>query len=330
MKALITPEAMRHPDGPYCRILERGGFEVGFLSTPEIARGGHPPEALIEELQGYSAVIASGEFYDDAVLDGAPQLRVVARAGVGYDRVDVPACTRRRIAVTITPQSNREAVAELTFALMFALAKRLVVNDRRVRDGHWDRRPLSPIRGRTLGIVGLGRIGRAVAERARALGMSVLACDEYPDLEFARQHDVSMVELSQLLADSDYVAIHCPLNDQTTGLFNRDVFQQMKPGSAVINMARGPILVERDLVEALESGHLSGAALDVFEQEPPNAGDPLFQRDDVVVSPHMGGVDELSIVGMGVEAAEAIVQLSRNDWPEAAAVNHELKSDWKW
>ena len=327
---LVTPEAMRNPDGPYCRILAEAGLEVRFPKHPQLARGRLSDDEVIAELEGISATIAGGEVYNSYVLGRVPDLRVIARAGVGYDRVEVPAATEQNIVVSITPNANHECVSELTLALMFAAAKRIVVNDKDTRAGGWAREPLGAIRGKTLGIVGLGRIGRSLAKRAVALGMTVLAYDAMPDPQAAQALDVRLVDFETVLADSDYVSLHCPLTPENHGLFNREAFAKMKRGSTLINMARGKLVVEADLCEALKAGHLRAAGLDVFEQEPPAPDNPLFQLDNVVVSPHLGGMDELSAIAMGVEAAQVIIDLHQGKWPSDAVVNQQIKDNWNW
>lgn len=327
---LITPEAMRDKDEAYVHVLRNAGFEVRYPTNRFLARGHCSVEETIAELSSVDATLASGESYSDAVLAGLPRLRVVARVGVGFDRVDVPAATRHGIPVTITPTANHEAVAELALGLLFAVTKFAVTNDAAVRAGQWPRRSPMAIRGRTFGVVGLGRIGRSTAVRAAALGMKVIATEKFPDQAFVRQQGIELVELETLLACSDVVSVHCPLNDETRGLFNRRAFAQMKPGSIFLNTARGKLVVEADLVEALKSGHLRGAGLDVFEQEPPEPNNPLFKLDNVVLSPHVAGTDELSLVAMGVEAAECIVKLHRGEWPEGAVLNNELRTNWRW
>lgn len=327
---LITPEAMREQPAPYVDLLRAAGFEIRYPRNPQFARGLGGPAEVIAELQQVDAVIASGEPYTEEVLAALPRLRVIARAGVGYDRVDVPAATRHKVAVTITPTSNHEAVAELALALLFAAAKTLIVNDRQVRTGSWPRKLLRPVRGQTLGILGLGRIGRSTAVRAAALGMKVLATEAQPDRAFVQAQGIELVDFDTLLARSDYLSIHCPLTPETQGLFNRDVFARMKSGSVLINTARGKLVVEADLLEALRNGPLAAACLDVFEQEPPAADNPLFALDNVVLSPHLAGTDEMSLVGMGVEAAECIARLHRGEWPEGAVVNDQLRDGWQW
>ena len=327
---MFTPEALVRVHGPWITLLQEAGFTVEYPEDPTFTRGICGPEETIRVLGNASAVIAGGEYFTPAVISALPKLRVIARCGVGYDRVDIPAATRQSIPVTITPTSNHESVAETTFALLFAIAKGIVVNDAGIRSGKWAKKPTEPVRSKTLGLFGLGRIGRSTAIRGRAMGMHVLATESHPDLQFAREHQIEIVDFDTLLARSDYLSIHCPLNAETAGMFNAAVFSRMKPGSALINTARGGLVVEADLVHALKCGILAGAGLDVFEQEPTSADNPLFQLENVVVSPHLAGIDKLSQHNMAIESAESIIKLSRNQWPVGAVVNDELRQTWKW
>ena len=326
----ITPEALIGDRGPWVIMLEEAGFRVRYPEDSTFTRGLCGPEETVRVLSVASAVIAGGEYFTPPVLAELPRLRVIARSGVGYDRVDVSAATARGIPVTITPTANHESVAETTFALMLALAKRFVVNDARTRSGQWAKGTSEPIRGQTLGILGLGRIGRSTAVRGRAFRMNVIATESYPDKAFVQQNGIELVDFDSLLARSDYLSIHCPLNKETQGLFNRKVFAKMKPRSNLINTARGGLVVEADLLEALKSGHLAGAGLDVFEREPALSDNPLFQLENVVVSPHIGGNDTLSQENMAIEAADCIIKLSHNQWPSGAVVNDQLREKWKW
>lgn len=328
--ALISPEAMLHRPGPYVDILQDAGFEVRYPRQATFARGFSDERETIAELHGVAAIIASAEHFTANVLAALPELRVIARSGVGYDRVDVAAATERGIAVTITPTANHEAVAEHALALLLAVAKSMVSGDRQVRAGQWPRTPQKPLRGQTIGILGLGRIGRSMAVRCQALGMKTIVTEKFPDQRFVAQHGIELVEFDQLLARSDYLTVHCPQTPETLGLFNRGVFMQMKRGAVFINTARGPLVVEADLIAALASGQLGGAGLDVFELEPPAPDNPLFAMDNVVVSPHIAGADELSSENMGIEAARSIVALYRGEWPEGAVVNNELKGRFTW
>ena len=327
---LITPENMLQQPGTHVDLLREAGFEIQYPKDPTFTRGLLGMQATVEELRGAAAVIAGGEYITEEAMTALPDLRVISRSGVGYDRVDVAAATARRIAVTITPTANHEAVAEQALALLFAVAKTLVWRDKQLRAGHWEIEALKPVREQTLGIFGLGRIGRSLAVRAIAMGMHVIATELYPNDEFVRTHQIELIDFDALLARSDYLSLNCPLNDETRQMFNKDVFRRMKPGSVLINTARGGLVVEADLLDALQSGHLWAAGLDVFEQEPALPDNPLFALDNVVVSPHIAGNDELSSEHMGIEAAQNIVKLSQGQWPQGAVVNDELKQHWKW
>ncbi len=327
---LITPEAMREKNGAYVAVLQDAGFEVRYPQNPHFARGLGGAAETIQELQQVDAVIASGELYSEESISALPQLRVIARCGVGYDRVDVAAATRYEKPLTITPTANHEAVAELVMALLFAVAKNLIPNDRQVREGNWPRVTPRALRGQTFGIFGLGRIGRSTALRAQGMGMKVIATEAFPLQAFVEEHEIELVDFDTLLQRSDVLSIHCPVTDETRGMFHRDVFAKMKPGAIFLNTARGKLVVEGDLIESLASGHLYGAGLDVYEREPPAPDNPLFSMQKVVLSPHIAGTDELSLTAMGVEAAECIVKLYRGQWPDGAVVNNELKENWAW
>jgi len=327
---LITPESMLRVQAPYVTILREGGFDIHYPKNPQLARGLVTDAETIDELRGMNAIIAGGEHFNPAVIAALPELKVIARAGVGYDRVNVPAATKHKVALTITPTANHEAVAEHVFAIMLASAKHVVRDDKNLRIGKWSRQLTQPLRGRTFGLLGLGRIGRSTAIRGVAMGMKVIACETFPNQEFVRSNRIELVDLETLLARSDYLSLHCPLNDQTRGLVNAAFLAKMKPGSTLVNSARGGLVVEKDLVAALTSGHLRGAALDVFEEEPARADNPLFALDNVVVTPHLAGTDENSLENMGIECAESIVALFNGRWPDGSVVNNELREGWKW
>ena len=327
---LITPEAMLEESARYVHMLRDAGFEIRYPRHREFTRGFRSEQETIDELRGAAADIAGGEVFTANVLAALPELRVIARAGVGFDRVDIAAATACGIAVTITPTANHEAVAEGVLALILAVAKFTVVYDKDVRSGRWPRVPLHPIRGQTLGILGLGRIGRSMAVRAIALRMQVIATEKFPDEQFLSTHNVELVDMDTLLARSDYLSVHCPLNEETRGIMNKQKLAKMKRGSVLINTARGGLVVESELIEALRSGHLRAAGLDVFEEESPAADNPLFKLENVVLSPHIAGNDLTSIEEMGIEAAQCIIQLHQGQWPDGAVVNSELKGHWKW
>ncbi|MFP6767473.1 MAG: phosphoglycerate dehydrogenase [Planctomycetaceae bacterium] len=327
---LITPEALLEQPGPHVDRLVGAGFEVRYPQDRSFTRGHFGTDETIAQFEGIDAVLAGGERLTEAVLEGCPGLRSIARCGVGFDRVDIPAATRLGRVVTITPTANHAAVAEQAIALMFAAAKRVVPHDRLVRSGGWSTEPMQPIRGRTLGIFGLGRIGRSMATRCASLGMTVIATEKYPDESFCTEQGIELVDFDALLAGSDYLSIHCPINDETRGVFDAGALARMKPGSVLINTARGGIIVERDLLAALQDGPLSAAGLDVFEQEPAGADNPLFALENIVVSPHLAGADVTSLQDMANEAADCIATLYEGNWPEAAVVNPDVRANWSW
>jgi phosphoglycerate dehydrogenase-like enzyme len=306
-------------EGRHTEILKQAGFQIAYPKNPEFSRGLCDERESISELSDADAVVAGSEYFTASLLDQLPRLRVIARNGVGYDRVDVAAATARNIVVTITPTANHGAVAEHALALMFAVSKSIIGGDRATRAGQWPRDLIEPIRGKTLGILGLGRIGRSMALRSSALEMSVIAHDAYPNQAFASQHGIELVDFKTLITRCDVLSIHCPINDETRGLINRDVFDNMKPTSILINTARGQIVNETDLIAALRKGSIKGAGLDVYEQEPPLKDNPLFELDSVVLTPHSAGADALAMRDMAIESAACVVKL-----------NPQLRETWKW
>lgn len=325
-KVLIVPAPLFQWPGRHVELLRAAGFDIAYPREKTVLLS---EAEIIAALDGVSAVIAGSEPYNDRVLSSAKLLRVISRSGVGSDAIVLDATLRHKIVATITPGTNHDAVAETTLALLIALARSVVYLDREVRAGRWPREPLQPIRGKTLGIVGLGRIGQSVAIRAAGFGVRTIAFEKLPDMNFVRKHGIELVDLNTLLAQSDFVTLHVPLSAETHGLINRDTLAQMKRGSILINTARGGLVVEKDLFEALKSGHLGGAGLDVFEKEPA-MGNPLFELPNVLASPHVAGVDTQSLAEMADLAAQNIIDLSRGTWPERCVINPAVRDGWKW
>ncbi len=326
-KVLITAEAVRKHPGPHLSVLEGGGLAYDYPARNVLLT----EEETLAAVQGCIASLAGSEPYTDRVLAGLPDLRVISRNGVGYDRIDVEAATRRGVAVTITPEGNHQAVAEHAMALLLAVSRSIVTYAVATRAGQWRRSSMHlPLRGKTLGIIGLGRIGRSVAQRAAAFGMRLLACEKYPQADFVAQYNVDVVELDQLLAESDYVTLHTPMGPDTRELINARTLAIMKPGSVLINSARGGLVNEDDLLAALRSGHLAGAGLDVLASEPPPADHPLLQLDNVVVTPHIASFDTQGVEDMSVGAARNIVDILQGRWPTGGAlVNPDVKATWR-
>lgn len=263
-------------------------------------------------------------------IASAPRLRIVARHGVGVDSVDVAAATEAGVIVTNTPDSNLVSVAEHAAALLLALRRKLIASDRANQQGNaaGSRSLLvgRELRGGTLGLVGFGRIATEFARIAReGFGMRIIAHDPVLSDENVRDKGAEPVPLQELLATADAVSLHVPLMPQTRHLIGDAELRSMCPGAVLINTARGGVIDETALLHSLESGHLGGAALDVTEVEPLPAGHALFGRDDVIVTPHIGGQTEESLVRVATDAADSICQALRGERP-AAAVNDPLRT----
>ena len=327
---VVSGDNPNDANGPAVRLLEGRGFDVRVVTDVLFGQGNRSDEEEIEYLKGANGVVAWGERYPATVIEGLPDLKVIARMGVGFDKVDLKSASERGVVVTITPNSNHEAVAEHALSLIMGIAKATVTVDRAMRDGGWPSAPRKALRGSTLGIVGLGRIGRSLAVRAVAMRMRVIAAELYPDREFVDEHGIEIVDLDTLLASSDYVSLHCPLNDETRGFINKTTLESMNPNGALINTARGGLVEESDLTDALTSGQIAAAGLDVFEEEPTDPNNPLYELDNVIVSPHIAGNDELSLVEMGLEAAQNIIDLYDGKWPGGSVVNRDLEGRWSW
>src|SRR5258707_1147050 len=241
-----------------------------------------------------------------ALLDAASNLRVIGRAGVGVDNIDVPSATLRGVVVMNAADGNTITTAEHTIALLVSLARSIPQANRSLKAGLWERKKFIGVelQGKTLGIVGLGRIGRVVASRARAMGMFIVAYDPFIATEQARDLEIELVPLDDVYARADFLTVHTPLTAETRGLIDRDVLAKMKNGARIINCARGGLVDEDALYEAIKSGAIAGAALDVFTQEPPPEGHPLLQLDQVIATPHLGASTTEAQEGVAFTVAE--------------------------
>ncbi len=279
-------------------------------------RTGLAPEELIEIIGEYDGLIVRSATRVTAdVIEAGRRLKVVGRAGVGVDNIDVDAATRRGVLVINAPEGNTLATAEHTIAMMMALARWIpAAHVSVVRDQRWDRQRFMGVQlhGKTLGIIGLGRVGSQVARRAQALGMTVLAYDPYITQERSRELRVELAEVDDICRRADFITVHTPLTKATRGIIGREQFALMKPGVRIVNCARGGIIDEEALYEALESGRVAGAALDVFESEPP-WGSPLLQSDKVIVTPHLGASTVESQINVAVDVAAEVVQALKGE-----------------
>ena len=277
----------------------------------------------IELLHDVDAAIISSLPLTDHVLAKVGKLKVIAIRGVGYDSVDIPAATARGIPVIVAPGFT-ESVADYTFALMLAVARQVALADRLVRQGRWEVLVSTNICGKTLGIVGLGRIGRAVARRARGFDMPVLASDVVQDEAFARQYEVTFLPLPELLQRADIVSINAPLSQDTRQLMDEQALRLMKPTAFLINTARGGLVDEQALAKALREGRLAGAGLDVFHQEPLQHN-PFQGLDNVVLSPHLAAYSREGLRETGVLAAQGVLTVLGGGRPDPAVlVNPEV------
>jgi len=258
----------------------------------------------------------------------AKGLKVIARAGVGYDAVDMAAATEHGVAVTFAPGTNQEAVAEHTFTLILALAKNLVPQHNLVKAGQWPRRANQPLRGSTLGVMGLGRIGKAVARVGQAFQMNVIAHEPFPDKTFVEKHAITLMPFEDVLRQADWITLHMPMMAESKHCINTRTLGLMKPTAYLINTARGGVINEPDLYEALKSKRIAGAGLDVFDEEPPG-NNPLLLLDNIVMTAHTAGVDTKSRDDMAKLAASAIAKLLQGEWPADWVVNPQVKEKFE-
>lgn len=269
-------------------------------STPEFASAIAGCDALI---------VRSATNVDRQLLGSAPVLKVVGRAGVGIDNIDIESATARGVVVFNAPDASTVAAAELTVALMLSLARRVIDADRSVREGKWDRARLQGVelRGKTLGLIGAGRIGGEVARRCQAFEMKVIVNDPYLTAERAGTLGVEVVELEHLISTSDFISVHVPLDEETRGMLGEDLLGRVKSEAYLINASRGGVIDERALADALAEGRLAGAALDVFESEPLPSDSPLRTAPNLVVTPHLGASTVEAQVAVARDVAVSIM-----------------------
>jgi D-3-phosphoglycerate dehydrogenase len=283
-------------------ILQKAGFAV------DVKVGLKPEElaAIIGQYQGLG--IRSATKVTAAILENPGSLKIIGRAGVGVDNIDVKAAAAKNVLVINTPQGNAAAAAEMAIALMFALARKVPQAAESMRQGIWEKKKFMgvEIAGKTLGVIGLGNIGRHAAERGVGLKMSVIGYDPIVKSETGLPAGVKLASLDDLITKSDFITLHVPLTTDTKDLFNAATFARMKKGSFLINCARGGIVNEVDVLEALKSGQLAGAALDVFGKEPPEPS-PLFAHENLIASPHLGASTREAQEKVAIELAEVFV-----------------------
>jgi D-3-phosphoglycerate dehydrogenase / 2-oxoglutarate reductase len=273
-----------------------------------------PKEYANHLAEADALIVRSAVQVNQSVLDKAPKLRVIGRAGVGVDNVDLEAATAAGVLVMNTPGGNAISVAEHTLALMLAMARRIPEATQSTTGGKWEKKKFmgSELRGKSLGIIGLGSIGREVVKRARAFEMRVEAYDPYVTAQIAKDLGVALVDLATLYAHSDYITLHVAITPETDRMLSHDAFAQMKTGVRIVNCARGELIDDEALRQAIDAGKVASAALDVFRVEPPPAGYPLFAGGKVIATPHIGGSTEEAQEIVGVRIAEQVVEYLKN------------------
>ncbi len=272
-------------------------------------------EALAAVADADAIIIRSGIQVDAELIAAAPKLKAIARAGVGVDNVDLAAASARGIRVMNTPDGNTISTAEHTFGLMIALSRFIPQGHQSLKEGRWDRKAYTGVelRGKTLGIIGFGRIGRALASRAKAFEMDVIAYDLYPNQAAADELGVTLVPLEQLYQQADFISLHTALTDETLHMIGAESIASMKPGVRIINAARGALIDDNALADGIKSGHVAGAALDVYDVEPPPADHPLIGLDGVIHTPHLAASTSDAQINVGFDAVKLVINALTTD-----------------
>jgi D-3-phosphoglycerate dehydrogenase len=291
---------------PGLRLLqEQPGWEVV---------ASNPKDFLQHAADAVALIVTNAVRVNAAVLEKAPNLRVIGRAGVGIDNIDIAAATAAGVLVMNTPGGNAVSVAEHTIALMLSLARSIPQANNATKAGRWEKRKFmgSELREKTLGIIGLGSIGREVVKRAKGFDMRIIATDPYVNSKTAADVGVELVDLHALFAQSDYITLHTALTPESMKMLSQEAFTLMKDGVRIVNCARGELIDQDALCEAMKSGKVAGAALDVFEKEPPDQNDPLLQLNNFIATPHIGGSTEEAQDILGVRIAEQVIEYLHN------------------
>jgi len=292
-------------------LLRQAGHEV------RVQNPGKPYTAkeLCSLIQGVDALIAGlDEINSEVIQAGSPTLKIIARNGVGYNNVDLEAAHRYGVAVTITPGVNSLSVCELAFALMMGLSRKVHLMDANIRNGEWTRVSGSELFGKTLGVLGTGAIGSELIKRCSAFGMNILAYDLYPKEELVNKYGVKYAELDQIYQEADYLSLHLPASAETKGMINASVISRIKRGACIVNTARGDLIDEDALYEALKSGQLGGAGLDAFTNEP-FTDKRFFELSNVILTPHSGAFTAESVERTLVAAAEEVLRVLSKQKP---------------
>ncbi len=307
-KILVTPRSLTKGGDPALDLLTEEGFEIIF-STP----GAMPPEEeLIELLPGCVGYLAGVEQITAAALESASGLKVISRNGTGINTIDLQAAQRLNIEILRAEGANARGVAELTLGVILSLIRSIPFSDACMKRDKWERRKGVELQGRTLGLIGCGKIGQLVAQLALAFGMQVLAHDAFPDREFSPSADFRFTDLDEVLAKSEIISFHCPEQPDGRPILDRERLGRLKPGVFVVNTARASLIDETAILETLHEGRVAGLALDVFEREPP-ASTPLLLDSRVIATPHIGGFTSESVSRATLAAVENLLIFFRGN-----------------
>ena len=314
-RLFLASRGLRAYEDEFAPLFQAAGVEPVFTSVTDRP---HRDEDFLEQLEGCDGLVVGPEGVSARVLEAFPVLQVVARTGVGYDTVPVERAATLGIWVTNTPGANHEAVADLTIGLMLALARQIPRHVEIASAGSWGRVPMVEMWRKTIGIVGIGRVGRGVARRASGFDMTILASDPYADAAWCQANSVELVALDDLLRRADFVTLHVTHTPETRGMMNAARLALMKPGAYLINTSRGELIDEAALLAALDAGRPAGAGLDVLAHEPPAADDPILRHPKVLVTPHIAGTTAESTRRMGLQAVQnALTALAGQHPPDA-------------
>ena len=317
MRILLTTTSYQDTPGPHHDLLASSGAEI------VCARGPLSEKSMLEYAGDYDAFLCGDDVISQAVIQKAlPRLKIIAKYGIGVDKIDVDYATDQGIPVAFTPGVNHTTVAEHCFMLMLALSKKLIEHVEWTKQGLWKRETGNEIAGKTLGIIGLGRIGREMAIRAKAFGMKVLAQDIYWPEAFAEEHRITRIEnLDRLFSDSDFISLHTNLTAETQGLINSATIQKMKNRAILINCGRGELVHVDDILAALRDNTLGGYGADVLDVEPANADHPLLSAPNCLITPHIGSRTHESVIRQATKATENLLMLLRGESPHAQVNN---------
>lgn len=310
MRILVTPTSFNKPENEKARrLLESFADEIVYNTF------GRPltEDEVIKMSEGCDGYIAGLDSITKKAIEMMPSsMRVISRYGAGVDRVDLEAATQKGIIVTNTPGANSDAVADLAFALLLSTARKIPALDKKVRAKEWPRSQGIEVFNKTIGIIGMGSIGKAVARRAKGFSMSIMAYDPYIDKDYTEKNGITACELDELLSKSDFISLHLPYMESTHHIIDKRAIDLLKPGAIIVNTARGGLIDEEAAYLALRIGKLGGLGLDAFEKEPPEDS-PLFELDNVVVTPHIGAHTAEAVINMGMMAVKSTIDVLKGE-----------------